>query len=132
MQPGQLRGRLLILGRDRGRTMHHWALKNIWRWICLLLFAGCQISMAAAGVLEDRGEGLLTRLCARCHAIGKDGQSPHRGAPPFRSIGDRYNIDELTERMSDRLISTHPDMPDFRFSQADAKAIRAYLYSIQR
>jgi cytochrome c len=101
-------------------------------WICLLLITGCQISAAAAEALEDRGKELLTRLCARCHAVGKDGQSPHRGAPVFRSIGDRYNINELTERMSDRLISTHPDMPDFQFSQADAKAIRAYLYSIQR
>jgi cytochrome c len=101
-------------------------------WICLLLIAGSQISTAAAEALEDQGKELLTQLCARCHAIGKDGQSLHRGAPAFRSIGDRYDIGELTERMSDRLISTHPDMPDFQFSQADAKAIRAYLYSIQQ
>lgn len=112
--------------------MHHTAFLNIWRWICLLLIVESQISMAAAGVLEDRGKELLTRLCAQCHAIGKEGQSPHLGAPPFRSIGDRYDIRDLTERMTDRLISTHPDMPDFRFSQADAEAVRAYLYSIQR
>ena len=88
--------------------------------------------MAAAGVLEYHGKELLTRLCAQFHAIGQEGQSPHLGAPPFRSIGDRYDIRDLTERMTDRLISTHPDMPDFRFSQADAEAVRAYLYSIQR
>jgi cytochrome c len=112
--------------------MHHTAFLNIWRWICLLLIAGCQIPTAAAEALEDRGKGLLTRLCAQCHAIGKEGQSPHLGAPPFRSIGDRYDINELTERMSERLVSTHPDMPDFQFSREDAKAVRSYLYSIQR
>jgi hypothetical protein len=34
--------------------------------------------------------------------------------------------------MTERLVSTHPDMPDFQFSREDAKAVRAYLYSIQR
>jgi len=102
------------------------------RSICGLLIAVGLISTAAAGALEDRGRVLLTRLCAQCHAVDKTGTSPHLGAPPFRSIGDRYNIAELTERMTEQLISTHPDMPDFRFNQDDAMAARAYLYSIQR
>jgi mono/diheme cytochrome c family protein len=97
----------------------------------LLLVLG-PISAAGAAELENRGKALLSRLCAQCHAIGKAGNSPHVGAPPFRSIGDRYDISELTERMTDRLVSTHPDMPDFRFSVEDAKAVRAYLYSIQQ
>jgi cytochrome c len=102
------------------------------RSICGLLIAVGLISTAAAGALEDQGRLLLTRLCGQCHAVGKTGASPPFGAPPFRSIGDRYNIAELTDRMTEQLISTHPDMPDFRFSQDDAMAVRAYLYSIQR
>jgi mono/diheme cytochrome c family protein len=102
------------------------------RLVLLTLIAIGQISIAHAGVLEDHGRALLTRLCARCHAVDEIGASPHRGAPPFRSIGDRYDIGELTERMTERLVSTHPDMPDFQFNSEDAKAVRAYLYSIQR
>lgn len=105
------------------------------RWVFLLfaLFAAAgQISVAAAAGLEDRGKELLARFCAQCHAIDRVGQSPHLGAPPFRSIGNRYDINELTETMTDRLVSTHPDMPSFHFSQEDAKAVRAYLYSIQQ
>jgi cytochrome c len=106
---------------------------NNWRPASVLLVAAASLlADAHAGQLEDQGKTLLTRLCARCHAVGKTGASPHVGAPPFRSIGDRYDIRELTERMSERLISTHPDMPDFQFSQADAQAVRAYLYSIQK
>jgi len=105
---------------------------NPYRTCFLLVIAVGQICIANAGPLEDRGQRILTRLCAGCHAVGKTGSSPHRGAPPFRSISDRYDINELTERMSEQLVSTHPDMPDFRFSEADAKAARAYLYSIQR
>ena len=98
----------------------------------MLLAAAAQVSAAQAGELENRGKLILTRLCAGCHAVEKVGASPHRGAPPFRSIGDRYDINELTERMSEQLVSTHPDMPDFKFDRQDAKAARAYLYSIQR
>ncbi len=106
---------------------------NNWRRASVLLVAAASLlADAHAGQLEDQGKALLTRLCARCHAVGKTGASPHVGAPPFRSIADRYNIVELTERMSERLISTHPDMPDFQFSQANARAVRAYLYSIQK
>ncbi len=71
-------------------------------------------------------------MCGNCHAVGPTGDSPHRGAPPFRRIGERYNITELTERMAEQLISIHPDMPDFSFTEQQAKAIRGYLYSIQR
>jgi cytochrome c len=112
--------------------LHHKDVMRHWRWTCLLAAALGGTSVAGAGELENRGHALLTRLCARCHAVEKTGTSPHRGAPPFRAIGDRYNIGELTERMTDRLISTHPDMPDFKFSEDDAAAVRAYLYAIQQ
>jgi mono/diheme cytochrome c family protein len=100
--------------------------------LVLGLFLSAHALPAMADQLEDRGKALLTRMCSSCHAVGLTGDGPHRGAPPFRSIGTRYDIAELTERMTDRLLSTHPDMPDFQFSEPDAKAVRADLYSIQR
>jgi mono/diheme cytochrome c family protein len=101
---------------------------ELWSAFALAALAG----PALADQPEDRGKALLTRLCGSCHAVGPTGNSPHVGAPAFRTIGTRYNIAELTERMTDRLVSIHPDMPDFQFSEQDAKAIRSYLYSIQR
>jgi cytochrome c len=86
----------------------------------------------AAPAPKDQGKALLMRMCGNCHAVGATGDSPHRGAPPFRTIGTLYSITELTERMAEQLISVHPDMPDFRFTEQEAKAIRSYLYSIQR
>jgi mono/diheme cytochrome c family protein len=102
------------------------------RWAFLLPLALASATSALAGELEDQGKALLTRFCAPCHASGETGASPHPGAPPFRSIGDRYDIDELTERMTEQLISTHPDMPDFKFSRQQANAVRSYLHSIQK
>jgi mono/diheme cytochrome c family protein len=56
--------------------------------------------------LEGRGEGLLTSNCARCHAVGRTGNSTHPEAPPFRTLGQRYPIEVLAEGLS----SSHPDM----------------------
>ena len=46
---------------------------------------------------ERRGERLLSRNCAMCHAIGRSGRSPHRKAPPFRTLSTRYPIEDLAE-----------------------------------
>jgi cytochrome c len=80
---------------------------------------------------EHRGQELLTTNCARCHAIGRTGESTHPEAPPFRTLGGRYPIDALAESLAEGLSSGHPDMPEFRFEIADVNAILAYLNSIQ-
>lgn len=79
----------------------------------------------------DRGRSLLAQHCAGCHAIGRGGQSPLPAAPPFRTIGNRLDMDELFERMLEGLSSAHRDMPMFRFSREDAHAVRSYLNTIQ-
>jgi hypothetical protein len=36
------------------------------------------------------------------------------------------------ERLQDGLFVAHPDMPTFRFTRRDARAVTAYLSSIQQ
>jgi mono/diheme cytochrome c family protein len=81
--------------------------------------------------LESRGEKLLITNCARCHAVGRAGQSTHPEAPLFRTLGQRYPIEVLAEALAEGLSSGHPDMPEFRFEIDDVDAILAYLESIQ-
>ena len=65
------------------------------------------------------------------HAIGKTGASPHAPAPPFRDLGNRVDLfDDFTHRLREGLTSGHPDMPTFRFTREDARALTAYLRSI--
>lgn len=78
-----------------------------------------------------RGEALLTRNCARCHAIGSIGRSPRPDAPPFRTLSRKYPIDGLAEALAEGLSVGHPDMPEFAFEPEDVGAILAYLRSIQ-
>ena len=92
--------------------------------------------VAAAGrpaMADDiaRGEVLLTKHCASCHALGQVGPSPHREAPAFRTLGKRYPIESLEEALAEGLMSGHPDMPEFAFDAEDVGAIIAFLNSIQ-
>ena len=78
-----------------------------------------------------RGEALVTRYCGNCHAVGRNGDSPHQQAPAFRTLGTRYPITALEEALSEGIVSGHPDMPEFSFQAPDVGAIIAYLNSIQ-
>ena len=80
---------------------------------------------------EKRGEALLAANCARCHAIGRTGSSPHPDAPPFRELSRKYPIDGLAEALAEGIFVGHPDMPEFVFEADDVGAILAYLASIQ-
>jgi mono/diheme cytochrome c family protein len=90
-----------------------------------------QFAMAEEARLEGRGEELLSARCARCHAIGRTGESPHSGAPPFRTLSRKYPIDGLAESLAEGISVGHPDMPEFVFEPDDIAAILAYLNSIQ-
>jgi len=79
----------------------------------------------------ERGRLLVTSLCGECHAVGRTGTSPHVGAPTFRSLDDRVDLDEFAGRLRAGLESGHADMPSFRFSRKDVRVAIAYLRSIQ-
>jgi cytochrome c len=96
------------------------------------------MSVAAPALAQEatapagRGELLLTRNCARCHAVGRTGASPHPAAPPFRTLSRKYKIEGLAEALAEGLSTGHPDMPEFVFAPDDVGAIIDYLKSIQQ
>ena len=91
------------------------------------------LSPAAAGEkgLANKGEALVRKNCSRCHAIGKEGDSPHPPAPPFRTLSRKYPVESLAESLGEGIVSGHPDMPIFVFRPQDVEAIIEYLKSIQ-
>ena len=86
---------------------------------------------AADKTQADKGEVLVKENCSRCHAIGKEGDSPHPPAPPFRTLSKKYPIEDLAESLAEGIVSGHPDMPIFVFGPHDVDAIIDYLESIQ-
>lgn len=86
---------------------------------------------AADKDLSDKGEVIVREHCARCHAIGRLGESPNKEAPPFRTLSRQYPVESLAESLAEGIMSGHPDMPVFIFKPHDVDAVIAYLQSIQ-
>jgi len=87
---------------------------------------------AAAASDPKRGEMLLSRDCARCHAVGRAGESPQKEAPAFRTLGKRYPVESLEEALGEGIMSGHPDMPELKYDADDVGGIIAYLKSVQQ
>ena len=104
------------------------------KWVAGAL---CLLAVTAAGnafglsAPEKRGRVIAVRLCAQCHAIGKSDVSHRSGAVPFRRLEQRVNLDTFASRLRQGLMTGHHDMPEFRFSREDARALVAYLRLIQ-
>ena len=100
----------------------------------LLLTGLCWNSASQALDAEQQhGRDLLQRMCARCHAVGTEGASPNRQAPPFRALGENKLYDsDFVQRLQEGYSSIHRFMPTFRFSRDDAEAVVNYLKAIQQ
>ncbi len=91
------------------------------------------IAFAVSAAAEPReaiiakGRAILEANCARCHAIGKDDESKHPEALPFREVVKRYPPDNLAEALAEGINSGHPDMPEFVFQPPEIEAIVTYL-----
>ena len=86
---------------------------------------------AAAQTPAERGQELVTRNCGGCHAVGAEGRSPRRAAPAFRNLNRRFSMGMLEEELRSGMLTGHPPMPPFMFSQTEIGDIMAYLRNIQ-
>jgi Cytochrome c, mono- and diheme variants len=102
-------------------------------FFCLVAGAAL-IIFARTPVLAQSAQGaaLAQEYCAMCHAIGAAGSSPHSSAPPFRRLGDSYDLDKLRETLvRGTILPSHPDMPLFKMDGRTAREIVNYIRSIQ-
>ena len=98
----------------------------------ILLFA-----LSPAVWAEDRsdaieaGRDIADRLCARCHAIGAEGDSPHDDARPFRTFADMWPVHHLEEALAEGIMVGHPDMPEFVLEPDEIASFITYLESLE-
>ena len=99
----------------------------------LLIFALSLTSPAFAKGDKARGIKIAQRNCATCHALGRTGDSPNPKSPPFRTLAQRYPLNELEESMGEGIMVGHegPEMPIFEFRPDQIEDFIAYLGSIQ-
>ena len=80
----------------------------------------------------ERGRGFAETNCMRCHAIGVTGDSPVAKAPPFRTLHNRYPIENLEEALAEGIRTAHPEMPQFELDPDQINDLIAYLKSLER
>jgi len=97
-----------------------------------LLWLGASGPATAWDLKVKQGETIARTNCARCHAIGRQGDSPFRDAPPFRDLHARYPVESLAEALAEGIVTGHPTMPEFRLEPDQADDLIAYLKSLER
>jgi mono/diheme cytochrome c family protein len=97
-----------------------------------IVFSLCWAGASQAQTRSDiaAGRQIAEKICGGCHAVGPQGQSPHKDAPPFREIAARGNVENLEEALGEGIVVGHPDMPQFKFKAQDVGALIAYLKSL--
>src|SRR5689334_17451871 len=61
----------------------------------------------------QRGQIYARANCSKCHSVEKIGPSPLSIAPPFRTLHQRYPVEELEEALAEGIVTGHPSMPEF-------------------
>lgn len=80
---------------------------------------------------EARGHQLARENCAVCHAIGRHGASHNPLSPPFRTLHERYPVEDIQEALVEGISTGHHGMPVFRFDEAASDDLIAYLKSLE-
>lgn len=88
------------------------------------------LCLAQSAAKIDAGHEIARKFCARCHAIGMVGASPHASALPFRDIAAKGHVENLQEALGEGIVVGHPDMPQWRFGPKEVSALIAYLKSL--
>ncbi len=94
----------------------------------LLTASGPLLAQDAA----QRGHRYVQENCGLCHSVERFGSSPLPLAPPFRTLHERYSVEDLEEALAEGIVTGHDNMPQFMFEPIEIEDIIAYLRTLER
>jgi mono/diheme cytochrome c family protein len=97
----------------------------------ILSLAAIAAAAPAWAASVEHGRALAATSCAACHSIDRSGASPNPKAPPFRTLGHSYPIEDIEESLAEGIVTGHRQMPQFQFSAGDVEDLVAFLKSLQ-
>ncbi len=89
-------------------------------------------SEEALSPAAQRGLAFVQVHCARCHSVARVGGSPLPMAPPFRTLHQRYPVENLQESLAEGIITGHPSMPEFQLDPGQVTDVITYLKTLER
>jgi mono/diheme cytochrome c family protein len=90
------------------------------------------IASAQGGGDPQKGKAFVEERCARCHAVGREGDSPLPIAPPLRTLASKYPLEALEESLAEGIVTGHPAMPEFQLAPEQIVDLIAWLDEISR
>jgi mono/diheme cytochrome c family protein len=96
--------------------------------LCLLFADTVAAQMSPSA---QRGLTFVRTNCARCHAIDKLSESPLPIAPPFRTLHQRYPVENLPLAIVRGTRTGHPNMPAFQLDPGQVDDVIAYLKTLE-
>lgn len=99
-----------------------------------LVLAGSALAAPAVSGSVARGGAFVRAHCSLCHAVGRTGISSYPPAPPFRTLHERYNVENLAEAFAEGVVVAHKgprQMPEFVLSPEEVDDLIAYLKSLE-
>jgi len=93
---------------------------------CLTDAALAQMSPAA-----QRGRSFVRTNCAQCHSVDKYTASPLAVAPPFRTLHEKYPVEDLAESLAEGIRVGHPTMPQFKLDPGQVDDVISYLKTLE-
>jgi len=79
----------------------------------------------------NHGKALAKLNCGRCHAIGLEGKSPLKKAPPFWTMFTRRPINTIAEMLVNKATPSDGPMPHFTISKKQAEDIANWIAWVQ-
>ena len=79
----------------------------------------------------QRGVAFARLHCARCHSIDKVSPCPLPVAPPFRTLHNRYPVENLQEALAEGIVTGHPSMPQFQLPPDRIGDLIAFLKTLE-
>jgi len=105
------------------------------RRICLAGAVACAwaIEPAAAQIspAAQRGEVFVRVNCSQCHSIDKVTPSKLSIAPPFRTLHQRYPVEDLAQPLAEGIVVGHPTMPQFKLDPGQVDDVISYLKTLE-
>lgn len=96
-----------------------------------LITTGTDVQAATAKEIAT-GKILAEKLCAKCHAVTKTGDSPNAKAPPFHTFAKKWPIENLEEALAEGIVVGHNIMPEFEFESQDIDNLLSYIDSLSQ
>lgn len=98
-----------------------------------LILASLLLAAPALAAPDTVAGRRIAQRCKACHAVGVKGASPNPAAPPFRTLAQKYPLENLQEGLTEGLVVGHAQgMPRVKLTPRQVEDFLRYLQAIQR